>query len=447
MQRGDDSGAETEAATPLPLVLSTATALTALQFHSCIATVQGLAGLTRLQRPTLVLRNAATPTVSTQLQEALPQLQVLTYLCLGGVVAEDDVLQHVSSLPRLQELTLEGGKFTLASLQQLPQSLTHLSIDWGGSNLDAVSRKLSVSTVPSLCALTGLQQLEVRSGAVGLDLLARLTSLKAVDVGHAALEGPCTLSVLTALMQLTRLVLPSLDAAVVPSNADMAAVTAPPQLACLDISKTDLAAGACQQAFVAGRQLSQLTELCASFDLISSGREACLAAASCPNLASISLHEQRGGFAFHAVAHNVDLASVLAGLQPLQHLTSLPLNAGQAKAGSDAWCALTRLTQLHKLNVYFRDELSGLGWLTDTLQLSSLQQLTSLQVESSFYYPSTGRGARGGPGSGGRFSIKLEGEQVRATSSCIGCQMPPGFWLGFGRLILCKCWTWRINMM
>jgi hypothetical protein len=56
------------------------------------------------------------------------------FLRLFGEVANDDVLQHVSSLPHLQNLTLQDGMFTLTSFQQLPKSLIHLSVGWASDN-------------------------------------------------------------------------------------------------------------------------------------------------------------------------------------------------------------------------------------------------------------------------------------------------------------------------
>ena len=113
------------AAASMPLELFPATALTALLLERCRVQLLGLSAPTRLQRlsvgaPIYCLPDSVTSNLRTQLQQALPQLQALTFLRLFGKVAHDDVLQHVSSLPRLQDLTLMDGMFTLASFQQLP---------------------------------------------------------------------------------------------------------------------------------------------------------------------------------------------------------------------------------------------------------------------------------------------------------------------------------------
>jgi hypothetical protein len=321
-----------------------------------------------------------------QLQQALPQLQALVSLRLFGKVAHDDVLRHVSSLLRLQDLTLVGGMLTLASFQQLPQSLTHLSISWASSKRGG--ERLSPSTAPCLCALTGLQSLELHQGTASLELLGSLTSLYRLGIINntrlwegASLEGPGSLSVLTALTRLTYMVLPPLDAAVMPSHQDLAAVTALPQLQVLDISKTSLPASACRHLFAAGRQLSQLTELRVGLDLIPGGREASLVAACCPNLASIALHPPHW-----QNRHEVDLANMLAGLQPLQHLTTLSLATGDLDMIPKAWGALGRLAQLQNLKVRFELD-CNIGLLESSLKLSSLQKLGDLDVVCIFKYP------------------------------------------------------------
>jgi hypothetical protein len=82
-----EAGAAAQPAEPggaalMPLQLSAVTALTGLQFYSCNVTVEGLASLTRLQSLTLGtpmnynLPQAVITNSCTQLQHALPQLQV-----------------------------------------------------------------------------------------------------------------------------------------------------------------------------------------------------------------------------------------------------------------------------------------------------------------------------------------------------------------------------------
>jgi hypothetical protein len=77
-----EAAAQPVEAPPVPLQLSAATALTGLQFYSCNVTVEGMAALTRLQDLTLgtplnhLLPDAVTFNLRTQLQQALPQLQV-----------------------------------------------------------------------------------------------------------------------------------------------------------------------------------------------------------------------------------------------------------------------------------------------------------------------------------------------------------------------------------
>ena len=126
--------------------------------------------------------------------------------------------------------------FTLASFQQLPKSFIHLSIGWASDN--TATNTLTVSTAPCVSKLTALQDLDVSSGAISLDLLAALTALKTMDIGRADLEGPDTLSVLTALTDLTFMVLPPLDEVLLPSDEEAAAVTASSKLVELDLLGT-----------------------------------------------------------------------------------------------------------------------------------------------------------------------------------------------------------------
>jgi hypothetical protein len=408
------------------LELSEATTLTALHFDSSGVMVQGLSTLTRLQSltlggPQLCLSDRVTSNLRTQLQQALPQLQALTFLRLLGVVADDDVLQHVSNLP-LRKLMLVNGIFTPASFQQLPQSLTSLSIDWMYSR---ATFTLCASTASGLRALTGLQVLTVHKGAIGVDLLATLTSLKNVNFygPDDRLKGPGMLSALTALIQLTRLMLPPLDSALLAEvQADSrhaAAVTASTQLASLDIIKTGLPAATCRHLFTAGRQLLQLTELRATFELIRSGPEAALVAACCPNLAYIGFQVPP------QLWPGVDIAGMLDHWHALQHLTSLTLNAGILGMGHEAWCAMGRLVQLRELQVCFALG-CAIGRLQDILELGSLKQLVYLDLECTFTYPQVPGGPRYTYPNGistQRLSFQITSNQVGAGGFGTGCHM------------------------
>jgi hypothetical protein len=280
----------------------------------------------------------------------------------------------------LQELWLVDGVFTIASFQQLPQSLTQLSLEWSSSN--TISQTLTASTAPGLCQLTGLQGIRLSSGAIGLDLLASLTSLTKLDIGRVDLQRPGTLSALTALTQLTYMLLPRLDATVIPTDDDIAAVAAPPQLQVLNLSDTHVSATMCKHIFPASRQLTQLLKLFVSVDLIHDGREAALVAACCPNVETIILtesliqdwvaEEDWVAGEDHIVA--AGLTSMLKCWQSLQHLTYLVVSLQDLPMLPGVWRASARLTQLQHVNVNINDmrSLSGVVHMTSCTRLKSL---------------------------------------------------------------------------
>jgi hypothetical protein len=210
-----------------------------------------------------------------------------------------------------------------------------------------------------------------------LDLLAPLTSLKFLDVGHADLEGPGILSVLTALTQLSYLVLPFLDDSIIQSDADAAAVTASPQLQLLNITVTWLTADKCRHLFPAGRQL---TKLSASLDLIRDGRAAALVAACCPNLKYIILSKSLDSarvVAEHGFADS-EMSSMLVCWQSLQHLTSLTLDVWELPVAlPDVWRALACLAQLRVLKIS-----TNLWHLPGVLNPTSCTRLRSLSVDA-----------------------------------------------------------------
>ena len=387
------AGAAT-AATVLPLQLSAVTALTALQLHSCIAEVQGLSALTSLQTLTLgapilfqmQLPNTYTSKYITQLYQALPRLQGLVSLQLIGVLAHDDLLRHVTSLSRLQNLELVDGIFTLASFQQLPQSLTRLNIEWEDD--DTSVKTLTASTVPGLAALTGLQHLAVcaapaNPAELSVDVLVKMPSLRHLDLGKAWLVEPGKLSGLTALTQLTLLNLASMgehvafdvDAAVF--HAELAAITASTQLRWLDLVDATLGGDACRHMFPASKQLTQLTRLHAGLELISDSIRASFVATCCPNLEYIYLGPCQDEVWEGPEGTDAALARMLRCWQPLQHLTSLTLAVGGYPVTPEVWQAMGRLTQLLELKV----SSNNLQHLAGVVHVSSLTRLKSLTVD------------------------------------------------------------------
>ena len=68
-------------------------------------------------------------TYPTVLQDALPHLQHLSSLHLGGIATQHAVLTVVQQLPRLQELVLLDSACQVASFAALPQSLTKLRLE------------------------------------------------------------------------------------------------------------------------------------------------------------------------------------------------------------------------------------------------------------------------------------------------------------------------------
>ena len=167
---------------------------------------------------------------------ALPSMQHLSHLQLGGKFAQDAVLRSVQHLPRLQVLLLDDSDCSNAALAELPQSLTWLKLDVGTGSVT-----LSHSSTPGLTKLTALQRLEVsRATDVHPALLGCFTRLQhlcieAIELLKAAGElGLAAFSTLTALQHL-ELRLHDPDDRVAATQADCAALTASSQLTFLFI--------------------------------------------------------------------------------------------------------------------------------------------------------------------------------------------------------------------
>jgi hypothetical protein len=290
----------------------------------------------------------------TQLDQALPQLQELVSLQLVGMLANDGVLRHVTSLSRLQNLQLVDGVFTPTSFQQLPQSLTRLNIEWADD--DPSVKTLTASTAPGLAALTELQHLAVRAALanpaeLSVDVLVKMPSLRHLDLGMAWLVEPGKLGDLTLLTQLTLLALASMGAHVgadedVAFHEECAAITTSMQLRWLDLTDAALGHAACRHMFPASKQLTQLTRLHASLDFIPDSMQASCVAACCPNLEYIYLGPGQDDVWEGPDGTDAALARMVRCWQPLQHLSSLTLAAGGYPLTPEVWQAMGRLTQL-----------------------------------------------------------------------------------------------------
>lgn len=173
VQAAAEPEAEAEAAAePLPLIVSELSALTSLELIRCKVQLQGIGQLTALQR--LALHDSYSSTPPDDATDsfpasvaALPQLQQLTYLQLVGQVCREPLLAHLSTLTRLQELTLGPVDCQPSGFSNLPASLVALSVayvppysqpmgDW-----DFQEPSPSISTAGWLQGLTALEKLTV----------------------------------------------------------------------------------------------------------------------------------------------------------------------------------------------------------------------------------------------------------------------------------------------
>jgi hypothetical protein len=156
-----------------------------------------------------------------------------------------------------------------------------------------------------------------------------------------------------------------------------------------------------QHIFAANRQLTKLTKLRVSLDLVHDGRSASHVASCCPNLGSIYLgpNKEDEWVAPDDDFVSSDLASMLVRWQPLQHLTSLTLEVQDLPMLPDVWHALARLTQLQELMV----STNKLEYLAGVLNLTSCTRLKSLLVDANWR-----------EGMMDRVWLDVTGEEVRA---------------------------------
>jgi hypothetical protein len=283
----------------------------------------------------------------------LQQLQQLTYLELAhiwvlGPDQDQPALQPLQALTRLVDLRL-------------------ISVGAPGSQEEG--SEITASMLACMHNLTSLQlsfDLEVEPGA-----LAGKTKLQHLELYHCNVPGGRAgwsdfLSHLQQLQQLTHLTVSQhlTDRWITAPPAAYSALTASSKLQHLDISFTELPAGAWQHTFPVGRQLPYLQYLdSTAAERFAPAPDFSRTVSCCPGLQQLKL-----------LLTPRCKAQLLA---PLQGLTALhTLHVGGNEITADTTQALGQLTGLKELNVItfgsIRAEL--------LLPLTELQQLTTLHL-------------------------------------------------------------------
>lgn len=289
------------------------TSLTQLRLSDSSVRLAGLAALTRLQALTLegqqqevagsswfspyrILRDE-----SAELSEALPHLQQLTSLQLGGALATTAIGSRTSCLQSLQQLILTDT--TADNYAALPTSLTLFSLSLAINR--AEPPVLTRSNAAGLSQLTALQSLELKQVKVfDLALLFDMRCLQALSFHglYSAVEytagGPSLqlVSSFTALTSLTISGQASFGRQFGRSPASITAAEAPALTASSKLAVLQLRGKPGQlqpqdyaSLFPPGRHLQHLTmlELCA--DILGNTTAVQQARSCCPNLHTVHL--------------------------------------------------------------------------------------------------------------------------------------------------------------
>jgi hypothetical protein len=182
---------------PAPVLDSGCALLTSLVLQNCQVGLQGLSALTGLQRLQIELPDQPQDAAASNaaiVADAVPELQQLTELTLGGPASQDAALEHLSRLTALQQLALTDAECTTASFLQLPSSLTMVSIEcapgFGAEDEPDQEPLLTFSSTssPGLCQLTALKELTVQGGQncytprLHVEVLSTLTNLTKLSV-------------------------------------------------------------------------------------------------------------------------------------------------------------------------------------------------------------------------------------------------------------------------
>jgi hypothetical protein len=349
-----------------PVLTPELSALTKLSLTDCRLNLKGLRSLKHLSKLSLrsshyhqyirggFLRQHCSNIV--ELTRALPMQLQLTRLQLEGDFCKPAVIEACSSLPALQQLTLEG-KLTNEAIADLPLGLTNLKLECrrGSGHALTVGLTITAAAAPRLRQMTALQELSLRGvGVFHPVVLGRMQDLHSltidcdsVDKGYAE-PG---LDVLTRLTKLQEIFLRA-DALAdgVATAADIAALTSSSQLTMLDVvGLTDAQIGL---LFPAEQQLPELSGVFLDGALLLPEQQDTLTRAvqCCSGLTSMKLYvgdsdDEEDPDALDA-PQTYDGLCRLAGFPCLQRLDIFYVPVSEA-----GWFALAALPSLRDLTV------------------------------------------------------------------------------------------------
>jgi hypothetical protein len=204
-QQDPTAASESGLLSTAPPDLAALTALTSLTLRGRAVKLAGLQALTGLRDLECCLSLWAPGTAAHavgKLAAAIPRLQQLRELRLGGDLAADKALVHVSVLTALQELQLSGSCLSAASCRALSTTLTSLHLVAPAYN-DGWS--LSPSSTPGICQLTALRKLHLDCICIDTAILGNLISLQHLSVEYPHMTSAPDVPKMLVLSKLTRL--------------------------------------------------------------------------------------------------------------------------------------------------------------------------------------------------------------------------------------------------
>lgn len=294
---------------------------------------------------------------------ALPHLgQSLTSLQLEQDMSSQPVVACLGSLTRLQRLLLPDTR--ASSFDGLPRTLTELRLMVRAAGIGAAGAHLwpvHANTIAALAQLSGVCVLHL-GGIAGLDtaVFSAMSSLRELSLARVELAPTpgqlLFVSKLTALQSLRIKTGATRQQDITPAEA--AALTAPQQLACLEISRLSLRGKLQEQQyrsmFPADRRLSSLTGLQVGTSLLQNAAVVALAARCCVPLTSLVLDWDHGSAAAGAGLAAEPAAQLAEGVRALTsfaRLDSLTFDAPRKTLPRSIWSSLAALTGLRRLKV------------------------------------------------------------------------------------------------